>query len=480
MSGETLLKLRLTQQLQLIVQDAISDSLADSANLPPSQVVTFASSNLTLALGFTGVDWNDAAAAAGVPHKGLLAVQKAVQELSGNYDPGHTVVSFEPPAQARGSPAGVTGRSASVTRRPPDMGGKQQATAAVVGSVPNSAAPVALVSTLPPAAANLARKLLNGQSQPTAIPSITRSSSSSTQRYPMATGGQPGTPQPQVVYVRLYGMDPMNLTTLVDKLAGCSPQQAVQEAGSATAAAAGAAGAGPTAGRIPEMKAGKAFKPSCAEVFRQQLQQQGVNVLPGPAFQVAPRDKAQASIGLSVAVGVTRDQQMSTEADIKASAWLNSTAVQSIFGTFNLTVTSSDADYVSYVREKDSGQFPILPGFNLRDVLPSLFQQAIAAANKNISEQLEEQQEKQAGLVPGASNALNKGIVAGIIVAVVASVLALVGVVVLLLLRKRSDSSGSKGQQPDDAESAATRRRKVSGWHVFLHRAFSTCFEPRH
>jgi hypothetical protein len=268
-------------------------------------------------------------------------------------------------------------------------------------------------------------------------------------------------------------MDPMNLTTLIDKLAGCSLQQAVQEAGSSAAAAAGTAAAGPSAGRMLEMKAGQALKPSCADVFRQQLQQQGMNVLPGPAFTVAPSDKAQASIGLSVAVGVTRDQQMSTEADAKASAWLNSTAVQSILGTFNLTVTSSDADYLSYIRERESGQYPTLPGFNLRDLIPSLFQQAVAAANKSISEQLEEQQEKQAGLVPGASTALNKGIVAGIIVAVVASVLALVGVVVLLLLRKRSDSSASKGQQLDEAESAATRRRKVGGWHRTLQR-FST------
>jgi hypothetical protein len=55
--------------------------------------------------GLLGVDWDDAGASgSAVPpagsqdgikpaHKGLLAVQKALQQLTGNFDPGHTLVS---------------------------------------------------------------------------------------------------------------------------------------------------------------------------------------------------------------------------------------------------------------------------------------------------------------------------------------------------------------------------------------------------
>lgn len=434
-NGATLLKLRVTQLLQLILQDAISDSAASSADLPPNQVVTFASSNLTLSLGFTGVDWNDgipANAAADLPHKGLAAVKRALEQLTDSFDPDHMSVSFEAFPKPRAPP------------RAPSAGAKQVAGAAVTAN----AAP-----GVPPAAANMARRLLltpqhlHSTSTPT--------SRSSRQRQLSAVGS---TPELTVVYVRLHGMDPMNMTSLMDKLSNCSAQ-ALQEAGPRD---------GPAqqqqqhSGRMLGMIPGVPLKPSCTEVFRQELQQAGVTVSPGPAFSIAPLEQPQATIGLSVAIGITHEQQQAST-DIKASAWLNSSAMQDIMGTFNLTVTSSDQDYVSYLRDKDTGRFPPLSGLNINSLLP-LFQSVIAAS-RNMTQQdrarQQQQQEQQPQLVAsGVSPALlNRGILAGIIVAVVASVGALVGVVVLLL-RRRTERSSQQGNA--GATSGSDRRRRVS------------------
>lgn len=245
----------------------------------------------------------------------------------------------------------------------------------------------------------------------------------------------------KVVYVQLFGMDPMNLTSLIDKLANCSAQQ-------------------PSAapGRMPEMPAGAPLAPWCADTFRKHFQQQGVGVVPGPAFKVAAQDKAAATIGLAVAIGVTQEQQVTAGTDSKAAAWLNGTSMQDIFGTFNLTVASSDADYVSYLRDKQSGLFPSLPGLNLETLIPSLLQ-TVLAANRSASQQ---QQQGGSSAVGGAVPAMNRAAMAGIIVAVVASVLALAGVV-LLLLRRRSDSrSGAQQEQEGGAGAGPNRRRKVS------------------
>jgi hypothetical protein len=438
-TGDTLLKLRITQQLQLILQDAISDSAASAASLPPNQVVTFASSNFTLSLGFTGVDWHDglpagrpaltgdaAAAVAALPHKGLTAVQMALRELTGNYDVDYTLVSLEPFPEPR-----VLAKAAAAGAQP--RAGTAAASRGAPGAAGGSSGPV------PPAAANLARKLLMQQQG-----RASSLSTSSSRRLAAAANPSDVT----VVYVRLHGMDPMNLTSLFDKLGNCSAQPP-------TAAA-------PSAGRMPEMPAGRPLAPWCADTFRTHFQQQGVPVQPGSAFTVAPQEKPQASIGLAVAIGLTREQQVSSGTDAKASAWLNGTAIRDIFGTFNLTVASSDADYVAYVRDKESGRYPALPGLNLSTLLPSLVQ-TVLEANKSLS-QVKQQQQAQ-GIVSGEATAINKAVLAGIIVAVSASVLALVGVVVLMLRRRLCSDSRRAVQQQHQQDSGAgpgpNRRRKV-------------------
>lgn len=444
-SGDTLVKLRITQQLQLILQDAISDSAASSANLPPNQVVTFASTNLSLSLGFTGVDWDDgvppgvgaleagtAEAQAGLPHKGLVAVQQALNELTRNYDLGHTLVSFEPFT----SSSTVVAKAAAG----PGQKAKQGSSAAGAGARAGGADAGGSSGNMQPVTANSARKLLLRPRQQQQRGAASSGSSSSS-RHLSAAGDS------KVVYIRLYGMDPMNLTTVMDKLGNCSTQQQA---------------AAPTSGRMQELPAGMPLAPWCAEVFRKHFQQQGLPVLPGTAFKVAPEQKPQATIGLAVAIGLTRDQQVSAGTDAKAGAWLNGTSMQDIFGTFNLTVASSDADYIAYLRDKESGQYPALPGLNLSALIPTLVQTVIAA-NKSLSEL--EQQQQQKAVAPGAAAALNRAVLAGIIVAVVASVLALAGVVVLLL-RRRSDSK-SRGQQQEEGGGAGpNRRRKVGGADV--------------
>lgn len=433
-NGPTLVKLRVTQLLQLILGDAISDSAASSADLPPNQVVTFASSNLTLSLGFTGVDWSDgipADAAADLPHKGLTAVKRALEQLTDSFDPDHMSVSFEAFPKPRGPP------------RAPSPGAKQVAGAAVTaGAAPG----------VPPAAANMARRLLL---TPQHLHSASRSAGGSIRQRQLSAVGS--TPELTVVYVRLHGMDPMNMTSLMERLSNCSAQT-LQEAGPQD---------GPAqqhSGRMPGMTPGVPLKPSCTEAFRQQLQQAGVTVSPGPAFTIAPLEQPQATIGLSVAIGITREQQQAST-DMKASAWLNSSAMQDIMGTFNLTVTSSDQDYVSYLRDKDTGRFPPLSGLNLNSLLPQLFQTVIAASRNMTQQDRERQQQQQQPqlVTTSASPALlNRGILAGIVVAVVASVGALVGVVVLLL-RRRTERSSQQGAGGDaGATTGSDRRRRVS------------------
>lgn len=484
-SGDTLLKLRITQQLQLILQDAISDSLASSADLPPNQVVTFAASNLSFSLGFNGVDWDDgvipltsgataAAAAAAtaqqLPHKGLEAVKKALQELTGNFDAGHTLVSLEPPAAQRSAAAAAGGGSGG------GQGVKQR-----VGQ----AATVAGSGRVPPAAASSARKLLLKPKQAQLQDMAATSSSHMQQRQQQhrrqlaqSAAANPSTQQLQVVYVQLVAMDPMNLTSLMDRLSNCTAggqqQQypALQEAGRASAVtqlppttAGGAAGtARHSVGQLP---AGQPLTPFCTDVFRRHFVAQAVPVESGPGFSVAPYEKPRATTSLSVAVGVTREQEQTDGgADSKAGAWLNSTAMSDILATFNLTTTSTDSDYVSYIRDRQSGEFPVLPGLNLTSLLPSLVQ-TVLAAGKNLSQleaqqrQQQQLQQQQRAVAAPSSVTLNKGILAGIITAVVASVLALLGVVVLLL-RRRSDNSNSGSSQQDSGQSAPERRRRVS------------------
>lgn len=439
-NGPTLVKLRVTQLLQLILGDAISDSAASSADLPPNQVVTFASSNLTLSLGFTGVDWSDgipADAAADLPHKGLTAVKRALEQLTDSFDPDHMSVSFEAFPKPRGPP------------RAPSPGAKQVAGAAVTaGAAPG----------VPPAAANMARRLLL---TPQHLHSASRSAGGSIRQRQLSAVGS--TPELTVVYVRLHGMDPMNMTSLMERLSNCSAQT-LQEAGPQD---------GPAqqhSGRMPGMTPGVPLKPSCTEAFRQQLQQAGVTVSPGPAFTIAPLEQPQATIGLSVAIGITREQQQAST-DMKASAWLNSSAMQDIMGTFNLTVTSSDQDYVSYLRDKDTGRFPPLSGLNLNSLLPQLFQTVIAASRNMTQQDRERQQQQQQPqlVTTSASPALlNRGILAGIVVAVVASVGALVGVVVLLLRRRteRSSQQGAGGDAGATTGSDRRRRRRPRMYHT--------------
>jgi hypothetical protein len=114
--GEALLKLRLSPDLQLVIRDVISNSIAQSAAVPASQVLTFAAANVTLSLGFKGVGFGSTnSQATADTNAGLAAVRDALSQLAGGFDTRHIAVSFAPlpvPGQgpAAAPAAGSTGR----------------------------------------------------------------------------------------------------------------------------------------------------------------------------------------------------------------------------------------------------------------------------------------------------------------------------------------------------------------------------------
>jgi hypothetical protein len=450
-TGDTLLKLRLTQQLQLILRDAISDSASQATALPASQVVSFASSNLSFSLAFTGVEWGDTSGGAVAPggteqqqpvNRGLVAVTRALQQLVGDFDAGHISASF----QAFPAPRRPTRLPAAAVAPLPAAAGSGPQGGGMASSSSSGA--------MPPVAASTTRRLL--QAPHTAVAS---SSSSSNTRRRLAAAA--GAAELTVVYVRFWGADPTNVTSLEERLAVCTPP-----ARGAAAALPGAA-----AGMVP----GQRLSASCSAVLRRALQAEGVAVSRGPRFSVAPFDAPHASIALSVAVGLTQEQQVGQGLDKAAGAWLNSSALNDILSALNLTVDSGgEGDYVSYLRDPGSGRLPLLPGLGSIDqLMPTLFQQ-VAAAAADVQQQLA--QSRQAQGKGGAPAATNKSVIAGICVAVAASVLALVGVVVLLLRRSKGDAAaaaaaaaaarpagGGGGEAAgDDGAPAAARRRRVS------------------
>jgi hypothetical protein len=111
--GDALLKLRLSPDLQLVIRDVISNSIAQSADVPASQVLTFAAANVSLSLEFRGVGFGSAdSSATADSHPGLAAVRDALSQLAGGFDQRHIAVSFAPLAvpTSGAAAAGSAGR----------------------------------------------------------------------------------------------------------------------------------------------------------------------------------------------------------------------------------------------------------------------------------------------------------------------------------------------------------------------------------
>lgn len=168
-TGEALLKLRLSNEMQMIIRDAVSESVSAAVNVPQHQVELFASGNISLALSIAGVRWPDSsggslAEATPGSHAGLAAVRDALSQLSGGYDKDHIDVSFASPAPA--------------------------------------AALVETSTLLAPSPSQAMRKLLLQQQQQ-----------------------QSGEAAAVTVYARFHGMAPANATSLLRRLAStCSPR----------------------------------------------------------------------------------------------------------------------------------------------------------------------------------------------------------------------------------------------------------------
>jgi hypothetical protein len=95
--GDALMKLRLSPDLQLVIRDVISNSIAQSADVPASQVLTFAAANVSLSLEFRGVGFGSAdSSATADTHPGLAAVRDALSQLAGGFDQRHIAVRFAP------------------------------------------------------------------------------------------------------------------------------------------------------------------------------------------------------------------------------------------------------------------------------------------------------------------------------------------------------------------------------------------------
>jgi hypothetical protein len=112
--GDALLKLRLSPDLQLVIRDVISNSIAQSADVPASQVLTFAAANVSLSLEFRGVGFGSAdSSATADTHPGLAAVRDALSQLAGGFDQRHIAVSFAPLAGPDQSAAAAAAGSAA-------------------------------------------------------------------------------------------------------------------------------------------------------------------------------------------------------------------------------------------------------------------------------------------------------------------------------------------------------------------------------
>lgn len=297
-SGDALLKLRLSTDLQLIIRDVISNSISQSAAVPEEQVLTFAASNVSIGLGFDGVDWptTDANATAD-QHPGLAAVRDALAQLTGGFDPDHIAVSFLAPPSPKAAPA--TGTQS--------------------------------------------RRMLQATTATTA-----------------AAAGRHQQQQQVVVYATFYNLDPANSTSLLQAL-GKQCTTAAQDASANTTSSSPS----PLFAPLTALTPGTALTPDCRSEFQTEFMKQGVDVS-DQAFAVTPTDKPQATVDLSVAVGLTSAQTLQNIHE-KTGDWLNSSALNDILAEFNLTAVPTD--FTEYLYDPVTGTFPQLPGLNLSSLM---------------------------------------------------------------------------------------------------------------
>jgi hypothetical protein len=420
--GEALTKMRMTTELQLVIRDAISTSLAAVAQVPANQVLTFATSNVSLVLGFDGLVWPplpEGVSATAHNYAGLAAVREALAQLSGGFDRQHISVAFKQPAESE---------------TPPSTRALRTGSAALPNDTP-AALPDDTSAALPNDRPDVPARHGRSLQQTAANVAATYTEQSRLQ----------GLQQHVEVCVTFHGMAPSNVTSLLETMSACTEATAGHEpAGQAAAAAAAAAASGST---VQSLAVGQPMTSGCSAVFEKLLGAAQVQRAQDSSLRIAAVDQPTAGITLSVAVGLT-SQQTLQDVDEQTSHWLNSSALQDILENFNLSAESHE--YLSLL-VTPVGRQPLegLPG-----LLPLLLPPGPTAAAPEAQQ---------------PNPAITRGILAGIIVAGITSLLALLSVG-LLLLRKRQD----QGQQQGDrlptistaaaaaAAAAGARRRKVS------------------
>ncbi|WIA30169.1 hypothetical protein OEZ86_000261 [Tetradesmus obliquus] len=374
--GDALLKLRLSPDLQLVIRDVISNSIAQSADVPASQVLTFAAANVSLSLGFKGVGFGSAdSRATADTHAGLAAVRDALSQLAGGFDARHIAVSFAPlPAPGLATPA-----------------------AAAAGST--------------------SRRMLASEQQQ-----------------------QPSRDSPMLVYARFFNVDPANATSLLSALSkDCTPAAAVANSSLATAA-----------GLVPGLE----VPPICEAIFGTQFVKRSVPVS-FRALSVTPVERPQATVSLSVAVGLTSAQTSDGLTLNSTANWLNSTVLGDMLRDLNLSTQTLPTDYMSVLQLTDmhsERSASLVNTSNLSGLLSSILSLPTPSP------------EPQPNQAAARGVVVSKGMLAGIIVAAVTSVLALLGVALLLLLRRpQAVQSAGSGELPTG--DGARRRRKRRVYH---------------
>jgi hypothetical protein len=130
-AGDPLLRIRINQDMERLVQSAVAESISSLAGIPSNQVLLFASANVTQVLSVKGVNW-----AAGAGEAAVSAIEKALALVGGGFDAGYVDVAVGPAAAAA---AATPPRSGSSSNSSSAVGRKLQQQAASPAATPPAA-----------------------------------------------------------------------------------------------------------------------------------------------------------------------------------------------------------------------------------------------------------------------------------------------------------------------------------------------------
>jgi hypothetical protein len=143
-AGDPLLRIRINQDMERLVQSAVAESISSLANIPSNQVLLFASANVTQVLSVRGVDW-----AAGAGQAATAAFEKALALVGGDFDADYVDVAVGAAAAAAAAPPNSSSSNSSAVGRklqqaaaaaaPPAAGAPQTVRVTYYGMAPNNA-----------------------------------------------------------------------------------------------------------------------------------------------------------------------------------------------------------------------------------------------------------------------------------------------------------------------------------------------------